>query len=41
MTRPMIGMTTYREPASWGTWRQVPATLLAICVTTPLNFLLL
>src|SRR5580765_2272699 len=28
MTRPMIGISTYREPASWGTWRQVPATLL-------------
>jgi len=28
MDRPLIGITTYREPASWGTWTQVEATLL-------------
>src|SRR6478672_11192454 len=27
MTRPLIGITTYREPATWGTWA-VEATLL-------------
>ena len=28
MTRPMIGITTYREPATWGRWDRVDATLL-------------
>ena len=27
MSRPLIGITTYREPAQWGTWH-VPAVLL-------------
>jgi putative glutamine amidotransferase len=27
MTRPVIGITTYREPAAWGVWRR-PADLL-------------
>ncbi|MBS1696873.1 MAG: gamma-glutamyl-gamma-aminobutyrate hydrolase family protein [Actinobacteria bacterium] len=26
--RPVIGITTYRQDASWGTWRQVEADLL-------------
>jgi putative glutamine amidotransferase len=26
--RPVIGITAYVEPASWGTWQQVPITLL-------------
>jgi putative glutamine amidotransferase len=26
--RPIVGVTTYREPASWGQWDSVPATLL-------------
>ena len=25
MTRPVIGITTYNEPASWGAWVKVPA----------------
>ncbi len=25
---PIIGISTYREPASWGQWQQVPAVLL-------------
>lgn len=25
MTRPVIGVSTYNEPASWGAWREVPA----------------
>jgi putative glutamine amidotransferase len=28
VTRPVIGITTYVEPASWGVWRDVPAALL-------------
>lgn len=27
-TRPVIGISTYVEPASWGPWREVPAALL-------------
>ncbi len=27
-SRPIIGVTTYRQEASWGTWRQVAADLL-------------
>jgi putative glutamine amidotransferase len=26
--RPLIGLTMYRQPASWGTWRDVDADLL-------------
>lgn len=26
--RPLIGISTYREPAGWGSWRAVPADLL-------------
>jgi putative glutamine amidotransferase len=26
--RPIIGMTTYVEPAGWGVWRDLPAVLL-------------
>jgi putative glutamine amidotransferase len=26
--RPIIGITTYVEPASWGVWRDLPATLI-------------
>lgn len=26
--RPIIGITTYRQAASWGAWREVPADLL-------------
>ena len=32
MTRPLIGITTYREPAAWGTWA-VEATLLPASYT--------
>jgi putative glutamine amidotransferase len=28
MTRPVIGITTYVEPASWSVWHDVPAALL-------------
>jgi putative glutamine amidotransferase len=28
MSLPVIGITTYRQPADWGTWRKVPADLL-------------
>ena len=28
MTRPLIGITTYRENASWGAWRTVDAVLV-------------
>ncbi|MEW2380789.1 gamma-glutamyl-gamma-aminobutyrate hydrolase family protein [Micromonospora sp. NPDC047707] len=28
MTRPLIGVTAYVEPASWATWRDVPAVLV-------------
>ncbi|MFG2104338.1 gamma-glutamyl-gamma-aminobutyrate hydrolase family protein [Micromonospora echinaurantiaca] len=28
MTRPLIGVTAYVEPASWGVWREVPAVLV-------------
>lgn len=27
--RPLIGLTAYSEPASWGVWSQLPTTLLA------------
>ena len=26
--RPIIGITTYVEPATWGVWRDLPATLI-------------
>lgn len=28
MARPIIGISTYSEPASWGSWPKVPAALL-------------
>jgi putative glutamine amidotransferase len=28
MTGPIIGISCYLEPASWGAWRDVPATLI-------------
>jgi len=28
MDRPLIGVSTYREPATWGRWRDVDATLV-------------
>jgi putative glutamine amidotransferase len=28
MPRPVIGITTYVEPASWGAWRDIPAALI-------------
>ncbi|MEZ5098963.1 MAG: gamma-glutamyl-gamma-aminobutyrate hydrolase family protein [Thermoleophilia bacterium] len=28
--RPLIGITTYSEPASWGAWGEVPAALLPL-----------
>jgi putative glutamine amidotransferase len=28
MMRPLIGITSYVEPASWGVWQDVPAALL-------------
>lgn len=28
MSRPVIGITTYVEPASWGVWHDVPAALV-------------
>lgn len=28
MSRPIIGISTYREPAHWGNWEAVPAHLL-------------
>jgi putative glutamine amidotransferase len=28
MSGPIVGLSTYREPASWGIWDQVPADLL-------------
>ena len=28
MTRPLIGITTYREDASWGAWNSVDAVLV-------------
>ncbi len=30
MTRPVIGLSSYAEPASWGSWRDRPAALLAM-----------
>ncbi len=27
-SRPLVGLTTYCEPASWGAWRDVPAALV-------------
>ncbi len=26
--RPLVGLTSYAEPASWGVWREVPAVLV-------------
>jgi putative glutamine amidotransferase len=28
MSRPLIALTSYHEPASWGVWRDVPCALL-------------
>lgn len=28
--RPLIGITTYAEPASWGSWGEMPAALLPL-----------
>jgi putative glutamine amidotransferase len=28
VSTPVIGITAYRQPADWGTWREVPADLL-------------
>ena len=28
MTRPIIGLTSYFEPASWGAWNKVPAAVV-------------
>jgi putative glutamine amidotransferase len=28
VARPVIGITTYVEPASWGVWRDIPAALI-------------
>jgi putative glutamine amidotransferase len=28
MTRPIVGITAYVEPASWGAWKDVPAALI-------------
>ncbi|HET8615037.1 MAG TPA: gamma-glutamyl-gamma-aminobutyrate hydrolase family protein [Actinomycetales bacterium] len=28
MTRPVVALTCYAEPASWGVWRDVPAVLV-------------
>lgn len=28
MTRPIIGLSSYFEPASWGAWKQVPAAVV-------------
>src|SRR4051812_49152800 len=28
MPRPIIAITTYVEPASWGAWRDIPAALI-------------
>ncbi len=33
MTRPLIGITTYREPATWRRWDGVDATLLPAAYT--------
>jgi putative glutamine amidotransferase len=33
MTRPLIGITTYREPATWRRWQDVDATLLPAAYT--------
>ncbi len=30
MNRPVIGITAYVEPASWGAWRDVPAVLVPL-----------
>jgi putative glutamine amidotransferase len=30
MSRPLIGITTYLAPASWGVWRDQPAALLPL-----------
>jgi putative glutamine amidotransferase len=30
MSRPVIGITSYVEPASWAAWRDVPAVLLPL-----------
>src|SRR5690349_16666794 len=28
MRRPIIGITTYVEPATWGVWQDLPTTLI-------------
>lgn len=28
MTRPVVGLTTYVEPASWGAWKNIPAAVV-------------
>ncbi len=33
MSRPLIGITSYRDPASWGRWNAVDATLLPAAYT--------
>lgn len=33
MSRPLIGVTTYRQPATWGRWTEVDATLLPAAYT--------
>jgi len=33
MIRPLIGITTYRQPATWGRWHEVDATLLPAAYT--------
>ncbi len=33
MNRPLIGITTYRQPATWGRWHEVDATLLPAAYT--------
>src|SRR5664279_5248866 len=33
MNRPLIGITAYRQPATWGRWHEVDATLLPAAYT--------
>ena len=33
MDRPLIGITTYHQPATWGRWHEVDATLLPAAYT--------
>ena len=33
MDRPLIGITAYRQPATWGRWHEVDATLLPAAYT--------